>query len=219
MTPQSPVVTVAVIDDHPVVAAGIAAWYAAADPPVRVLAAGPDRSAALHGPGREADVVVLDLQLSPAGPGFGLLRELVAEGRAVIVYTVLDTEDAALTALDLGAVGFLTKAEGADHLVAATRAAAARLPYTPPALAGALVGDRRPGRPALARREVDVLRAWFQCESKLLVAQRLGISVRTVNTYLDRVRIKYANAGRPASTKAHLVARAVQDGLVSLDEL
>ncbi|MFG2737263.1 hypothetical protein ACGFX7_20900 [Streptomyces harbinensis] len=52
MTPQSPVVTVAVIDDHPVVAAGITAWYAAADPPVRVLAAGPDRSAALHGPGR-----------------------------------------------------------------------------------------------------------------------------------------------------------------------
>ncbi|MEU2823431.1 RHS repeat-associated core domain-containing protein [Streptomyces bacillaris] len=61
MSPQSPVVTVAVIDDHPVVAAGIAAWYAVADPPVRLLAVGADISAALHGPGRDADVVVLDL--------------------------------------------------------------------------------------------------------------------------------------------------------------
>ncbi|MFD3956508.1 MULTISPECIES: response regulator transcription factor [Streptomyces] len=219
MSPQSPVVTVAVIDDHPVVAAGIAAWYAVADPPVRLLAAGTDISAALHGPGRDADVVVLDLQPSEVGADFGTLRELVTQGRNVIVYTVLDSEDTALTALDLGAVGYLTKAEGAHHLVAATHAAARQLPFTPPAQAGAPGSARRPVRPTLARREIDVLRAWFQCESKALVAQRLNISVRTVNTYLDRVRIKYANAGRPASTKAHLVARAVQDGLVSLDEL
>ena len=68
-------------------------------------------------------------------------------------------------------------------------------------------------------REVQVLVEWFQSESKAKVAKSLGISERTVNTYLDRVRIKYANVGRPASTKAKLVARAVQDGLISLDEL
>lgn len=60
---------------------------------------------------------------------------------------------------------------------------------------------------------------WFQSESKELVAQRLGISVRTVNSYLDRVRIKYANVGRPARTKASLVARAIQDGLVDVGDL
>lgn len=38
-------------------------------------------------------------------------------------------------------------------------------------------------------------------------------------SYLDRVRIKYANVGRPARTKASLVARAVQDGLVDVDDL
>ncbi|WP_240139470.1 hypothetical protein [Streptomyces sp. MUM 178J] len=46
-----------------------------------------------------------------------------------------------------------------------------------------------------------------------------GISVRTVNTYVDRVRIKYANAGHPAPTEANLVVRAVRDGRVSLGEL
>ncbi|NEB40922.1 helix-turn-helix domain-containing protein [Streptomyces sp. SID14515] len=74
-------------------------------------------------------------------------------------------------------------------------------------------------RPQLSTREENVLIEWFQSESKELVAQRLGISVRTVNSYLDRVRIKYANVGRPARTKASLVARAVQDGLVDVDDL
>jgi two-component system nitrate/nitrite response regulator NarL len=47
----------------------------------------------------------------------------------------------------------------------------------------------------------------------------LGISVRTFNPYLDRMRIKYANVGRPARTKASLVARAIQDRLVDVDDL
>ena len=47
-----------------------------------------------------------------------------------------DSQEVALTCLELGAFTFLTKAEGERHLVAATRAAAERLPYTPPALAG-----------------------------------------------------------------------------------
>jgi len=51
------------------------------------------------------------------------------------------------------------------------------------------------------------------------VAQRLGIRARTVSTYLDRVRIKYANVGRAARTKTALVARAIEDGLVSPEDL
>ncbi|WP_107503703.1 LuxR C-terminal-related transcriptional regulator [Streptomyces sp. TLI_146] len=130
-----------------------------------------------------------------------------------------DSQEAALTSLDLGAFTFLTKAEGEQHLVAATPAAADCRPYTPPALAGAFGSGARRGRPALAPREVEVLLEWFQSESKSMVGESLGISVRTVNTYLDRVRIKYANAARSAPTKANLVARAIQDGWVSLDEL
>ncbi|SMD25506.1 hypothetical protein [Kibdelosporangium aridum] len=54
---------------------------------------------------------------------------------------------------------------------------------------------------------------------KEMVADKMGVSTSTVNTYLDRVRIKYANAGRPAATKAALLARAIQDGLIGLVEL
>ncbi len=74
-------------------------------------------------------------------------------------------------------------------------------------------------RPALTEREVQVLRTWLMLDSKPAAAQRLYISLGTVNTHLTRIRAKYAEIGRPASTKAALVARAVQDGLMSLDEL
>ncbi|MGC0376702.1 DNA-binding response regulator [Streptomyces sp. SAI-229] len=213
-------VSVVLIDDHPVVLAGIESWYAASvDPEVRVVAKGATLSAATTGPGGDADVVILDLQLGTSLPAYAELRQLVAQQRQVIVYTMQDSAQAALTCLDIGAFTYLTKAEGEAHLLQATLAAAAGVPYTPPALAGALGSDARHERPHLAAREVEVLLEWFQSESKAMVAESLGISVRTVNTYLDRVRIKYANVGRPATTKANLVAKAVQDGLISLEEL
>jgi DNA-binding NarL/FixJ family response regulator len=215
----SPPVSVVLIDDHPVVLAGVRAWFAAADPLLEVAAAGADPEVAWCGLGRESDVVVLDLQLSNGRPAYDALQRLVDANRQVIVYTMRDSQDVALRCLNLGAFTYLTKAEGERHLVAATRAAAKHQPYTPPALAGALSSDTGPRRPALAPRETEVLVEWFQCESKVMVAERLGLSVRTVNSYLDRVRIKYANAGRPAATKATLVAKAVQDGLVALEDL
>jgi hypothetical protein len=38
-------------------------------------------------------------------------------------------------------------------------------------------------------------------------------------THIARIRSKYADVGRPARTKAQLLARALQDGLVQLDDL
>ncbi|MFI7672261.1 response regulator [Actinophytocola sp. NPDC049390] len=214
-------ITVTVVDDHPAILAGIRAWYAEADPPIRVVAAGTSIKCAWTSPGDEADVVILDLNVeeNPTVSYRATVRRLVDAGRKVIVYTMQDSEDVALTCLDLGVCGFLTKAEGNDHLVAATVAAARNQPYLPPALAGAMVANRHPQRPALSDRESEVLTLWFQCESKQLVADLLDITTRTVGTHLDRIRLKYANVGRPAATKAALLARAIQDGLVDVDDL
>ncbi len=213
------VTTVVLVDDHPVVVAGVKAWCAAASPPIEVVDAGPSVAVAWLDPGDRADVVVLDLQLDITGPAYGDLKRLVDAGRQVVVYTMRDDRDTALTCLDIGAFTYLTKAEGEAHLVAAIRAAANNTPYTPPALSGAIGTDTRSNRPRLAPREIDVLLEWFHCESKEMVAKKLKLSVRTVNTYLDRVRVKYASIGREAPTKASLVARAIQDGLIGVDEL
>ncbi len=214
-----PMTNVVVVDDHPAILAGIQAWFAAADPPIRIVAAGADVSVAWTEPGRSVRIVVFDLQLASGNPAYGDLGRLVDAGRQVIVYSMRDDATTPLTCLDLGAFTYLNKAEGDTHLVAAVQAADADRAYVSPSLAGAMGVDRRPTRPKLAPREVDVLLEWFKCESKELVAGKLGLSPRTVASYLDRVRIKYANTGRPAPTKATLVARAIQDGLIRLDEL
>ncbi|RSM89760.1 DNA-binding response regulator [Kibdelosporangium aridum] len=208
-----------VVDDHPAVIAGVKAWCQAADPPIEVLDSGSSVSVVWLDPGDRADVVVLDLQLDITGPAYGDLKRLVDAGRQVVVYTMREDRETALTCLDIGAFTYLTKAEGEDHLVAAIHAAASNTPYTPPALSGALGTDTRANRPKLTQRQIDVLLEWFHCESKEMVAQKLNLTVSTVNGYLDRVRVKYANVGREAPTKAALVARAIQDGIVKVDEL
>lgn len=211
--------TAVVVDDHPAVRAGVAHWLSAGTPPIRVVAEGEDVRAAWLGEGAGADVVILDLHLGGPAPVLGDLRRLVEAGRRVVVYSMRADDDIALRCLELGALCYLTKAESAGHLVEAVYAAARNEPYTPPALAGALAGDRSERRPALSSRETEVLIEWFQSESKEFVAHRLGISPSTVNSHLERIRIKYAQIGREASTKVALAARAIQDGLIGVDDL
>ncbi|RZQ64819.1 DNA-binding response regulator [Amycolatopsis suaedae] len=213
-------ITVAVVDDHPAILAGVRAWYACTDPPIEVVAAGDSVKCAWIPPGDTADVVVLDLNVdNTVTSHHGTVRRLVDAGRKVIVYTMQDSEEIALSCVELGVHAFLTKAEGEEHLVSATIAAAQDRPYVAPALAGAMAANRLPHFPQLSEREYEVLTLWFQCESKQMVADRLDITTRTVGTYLDRIRVKYANVGRPAPTKAALLARAIQDGIVDVDDL
>ncbi|MGC5531001.1 response regulator [Streptomyces sp. SR-10] len=208
-----------VVDDHPAVRAGVAQWLATGVPPIEVVASGGDVRVAWTGDGATADVIVLDLHLGGPTPAMGELRRLTEAGRQVVVYSMRADSAIALHCLELGALSYLTKAEGAEHLIEAAVAAASGRAYTPPALAGALAGDRTTGRPTLSARETEVLVEWFQSESKDFVGQRLGISPRTVSTHLEHIRVKYAMSGREAPTKAALLARAIQDGLVQLDDL
>ncbi|GAA4705193.1 hypothetical protein GCM10023215_51380 [Pseudonocardia yuanmonensis] len=206
--------SIVIVDDHPAIVDGVRAWCARARPEIRVLAAGPRVEVALEEP--DAEAVVFDLQLAPGTPAFGDLTRLVDAGRRVVVYSQHADSDTALRCLELGAATYLTKAEGPEHLIPALYAVVQDRPYTPPVLGGAMAADRRPDRPVLSEREREVLLAWFESDSKQLVAQRFHLSVKTVDTYIGRVRIKYADAGRPATTKAALVARALQDGLIDL---
>lgn len=84
---------------------------------------------------------------------------------------------------------------------------------------GAVTRGPFAARPVLTDREVEVLLSWIRCDSKSEVAKSMFLSLGTVNTHLTRIRAKYAAIGRPAPTKASLVARALQDGLVDIAEL
>ncbi|GAA3223970.1 response regulator transcription factor [Nonomuraea helvata] len=212
-------ITAVIVDDHAAIAAGVGSWCARAVPPIDLIDAGDRLANVWTGPGAAADVVIFDLELVPGLPNFGELRRLVDSGRRVIVYSQ-HTEDAiAIKCVDIGALAYLTKREGPEHLVPAIQAAAQGEPYTPPSLSGAFIADTAADRPRLSQREVEVLRAWFVSSSKELVAAKLNIAVKTVDTYIARVRVKYANVGRAARTKSELVGRALDDGLITLAEL
>jgi DNA-binding CsgD family transcriptional regulator len=74
-------------------------------------------------------------------------------------------------------------------------------------------------RPALSEREQQVLVAWLLTDSKTTVGEKLYISAATVRTHIQRIRDKYDAVGRPAVTKAALAVRAIQDGILAVDEL
>ncbi|MFC3890419.1 response regulator [Lentzea rhizosphaerae] len=219
MAAEPELITAVIVDDHVAIAAGVRYWCEQADPPIHLIDAGARLAEVWTGPGAEADVVVFDLELVPGQPQFGELRRLVDSGRRVVVYSQHADDATAIKCIDLGALAYLTKREGPDHLVPALRTAARGMPYTAPSLSGAIVADDTPDRPRLSPREIEVLRSWFASSSKELVAAKLNIGVKTVDTHITRVRIKYANAGRAASTKSELVSRALDDGLITLAEL
>ncbi|MFE7338814.1 MULTISPECIES: response regulator [Streptomyces] len=208
-----------IVDDHPAVRAGVTHWLTTGTPPIRVAASGEDVRVAWTGEGATADVVILDLHLGGPAPAMSELRKLTEAGRRVVVYSMRVDDETVLQCLELGALSYLTKAEGEGHLREATLTAGEGRAYTPPSLAGAMAGDRSASRPTLSAREREVLIEWFQSESKVFVGRRLGISPHTVNTHLEHIRLKYAMSGRQAPTKAALLARAIQDGLVELDDL
>jgi DNA-binding NarL/FixJ family response regulator len=212
-------IRIAVIDDHPVVIEGVRSWLAAAPEAGVELVLAAASIDALTAPAAPAfDVGLVDLNLD------GILiidriAELCAAGIRVVVYSQYADPETVLAVLDAGACDFIAKNEGREHCVRTVVAAAADRPYVTPSLAGAMVSDLSPGRPRLSERERNVLLLWFQSASKESVALRLGIKENTVRQYIDRARVKYARAGRPAPTKAALLARAIEDGIVTAAEI
>jgi DNA-directed RNA polymerase specialized sigma24 family protein len=72
-------------------------------------------------------------------------------------------------------------------------------------------------RPRLSAQETRVLVGYVSGLKLEAAARRAGVRPCTAKQYLDRVRRKYRDAGRPAQTKLELAVRAREDGLL-LDE-
>jgi DNA-binding NarL/FixJ family response regulator len=213
--------SVAVVDGHDAVHVAVELWCAQAQPPIHFAGSYFSAEQFLAAHPSPAGIGAVVLGLDGDGPRVDLtaLDQIVQRRHRVIVYSHISSDDTILTALDRGAVTYLAKSERKDHLIDAIRAAGTDTPYVAPTMAGAILNDSTIGRPNLAPREKEVLIAWFRTESKELVARQLEIAPTTVRTHLQRVRAKYAAVGRAATTKAALVARAIQDGIIDVDDL
>jgi two-component system nitrate/nitrite response regulator NarL len=207
-------VTVAIIEDHPVVTEGVASWIRS-DPDQRVLLVHTARDlTGLEGESRPpADVVILDLELS-GELVTGQIPGMVAAGYRVVAFSGHSDPTIVMETLDNGAHAYVSKEEGSDHLVEAVLAAAADRPYVTRSQARAMLSDQRPGRP-----DLQALLLWFQGMSKASVGRRMSISENTVRQYISRARAKYAATGRTAPSKDALLARAIEDGVIKPGEI
>jgi two-component system, NarL family, nitrate/nitrite response regulator NarL len=214
-------VTVAVVDDHPVIHAGVRDWVAQHEAPVRIVQTAVSIDEVLAGPGRDADVLVVDLDFrdSDGGNALDRLEELCAGDRRIVIFSHDTEAQHIMRAQEAGVRAYLDKADAGANFIETILDVAADRVVVPRIVAGAMLADARPDRPQLSEQERTALRWWFQGMSKQSVAVRMGLSVHTVNQYICRARLKYVKAGRPSPTKAALLARAIEDGLIRPDEI
>jgi DNA-binding NarL/FixJ family response regulator len=212
-------VTVAIIEDHPVVTEGVASWIRS-DPGqrVRLVQTARDLTGLHVVPGPPAEVVILDLELS-GELVTSQIPALVAAGYRVVAFSGHTDPAIVMETLDNGAHAYVSKDEGREHLVEAVLAAAADRPYVTRSQARAMLADQRPTRPTLSQQEQQALLLWFQGMSKASVGRRMSISENTVRQYITRARAKYAATGRTAPSKDALLVRAIEDGVIKPGEI
>jgi DNA-binding NarL/FixJ family response regulator len=207
-------IQILIVDDHPVVRAGLRSIIETQHDFEVLGEAGTEdeavRRVAFDGP----DLVLMDLQM----PGIGGARAVaqimgLPDPPRVMILTTYDTDSDILTALDAGAIGYMLKDAPPDELFHAIRQAAAGHTVLAPSVASKLVTrvQRQPSQ-TLSTRELEVLDLVAEGLSNKQIAEQLHLSEATVKTHLAHVNTKLGVESRTAA-----VAAAVEQGLIRHD--
>ncbi len=219
-------ILVVVVDDQPLVRAGIVMLINAEDDITVVAEAADGAEAMTQIRNHRPDVVLMDVRM-PGTDGVTATRAVVNEGLTaqngqpigVIILTTYHIDEAVYAALRAGASGFLLKDAAPAEIVNAIRSVVAGEAWLDPAVARRLI-DEFAARPEphtptpaemaqLTPREREVLSLMARGLSNADVAVELFISEATVKTHLARVMMKLG-----VREKAQAVAAAYQTGLV-----
>jgi DNA-binding NarL/FixJ family response regulator len=210
------VITVLLAEDHAVVREATAE-VVNHQPDMRVVGqAGTGEEAVALARQVRPGVVVMDIAM-PRLNGLEATRRIAAECPEcrVLVLTAHEEERYVIQLLQAGAVGYLLKTVGLDELLEAIRAAARGEPVLPPAVAAVVMrhvaGHKLPEEHArpLTDRELEVLQLAAQGLTNYDIAQRLYISVRTVEAHLTHT---YNKLGVGSRTEA--VVHAMRRGWI-----
>jgi len=209
------VIRVLIVDDHPIVRAGLSALVASASDLTVVGTAGDGAEAVALAASVTPDVVLMDLRM-PGMDGDEATARIVREHPAirVIVLTTYETDDAILRAIGSGASGYLLKAAPEEELLAGIRAVADGEVALAPSVARVLVRQAAQGASApppalLTTRETEVLRLVAAGLSNRAIGERLFLGEATVKTHLLHAFTKLEVRDR---TRA--VTRAMELGLL-----
>jgi len=204
-------VQVLLVDDHPVVRAGLRALLAATGRVAVVGEASSGAQAIELARTLAPDVVLMDLQMGEGMDGVSATRALqeLDHPPRVLILTTYDTDADILRAVEAGAAGYLLKDAPTDQLVDAVYAAARGETVLAPLVAQRLLTRLRSPAPELSAREVEVLTLVAKGLPNKTIARQLFISEATVKSHLVHLFGKLGVDNRTAA-----VAAARQAGVI-----
>lgn len=213
-------IRIALCDDHAVVRSGLRRILET-EPDLEVVAeAGTADEAVTVARDTQPDVFVMDVGL-PGRSGIDATSDVckVSPRTKVLVLTAHDDVAYLRRAFAAGAAGYLVKEAADIELVLAVRQIAAGKQYVHPTLGAALLApDAATVRPAgpggeLSEREVEILGLIANGLTNAEIAERLYVSIRTVETHRAHIYQKL-----DVRTRAELVRIARDTGILEADD-
>ncbi len=213
-------ITVLIADDHEMFAGSLASWLRGA-PDIGVVEVVDNSEAAVRqAVAGRPDVVLLDIDM-PGLPCFDAARIITQHcPNCAILFVSAHTHDHYIErALAVEAAGYVTKTEPPQSVLDAIRAAVSGGAYFSPEVQSRIIVDAEGARLAepvrtrlslLTPRELDTLRYLARGMSKKRVAEKLGISVKTVETHTANLMDKLGIHNR-----VELALFAVREGLAN----
>jgi DNA-binding NarL/FixJ family response regulator len=201
-------ISVAIIDDHPLYRQGLAMAIEQADD--FTLVADAESVEDFDRRDVTVDVVLLDLHL-PGIKGAEGVAHICARGPKVIVVSAAGAADDVIDALAAGAAGYLTKDAEAEDIRRAVRAVASGQTYVSPTLASYLINANKPRAASLEHqlspRELEILALVAAGETDRDIAKQLFIATATVYSHLERIRDKTGARRRAQLTRLYLESK------------
>ena len=180
-------ISVLIVDDHPVVRQGLRALLEVQDDMTVAGEAGDGPTAISLAESLRPDIVLLDLKL-PGMDGVAVLRPLRAAGLRVLVLTSATEPSAAAAAVRAGAAGVVYKDIDPAALVRAIRSVHDGNMLLAPEAVGSLVRGSRAD--TLTAREREVLAGIADGKSNREIARLLRVSEKTVKAHVSAVLAK-----------------------------
>lgn len=208
-------IRVLVVDDHAIVREGICSLLAR-HRDIQVIGQADDGQRAIELVSQMSpDIVLMDIQM-PGMNGLEATREIHRRFPSIriLVLTQYENKEYVLPLLRAGAVGYIPKSARAHELVEAIRTVYTEGAYLPPRITQTVVTSlsefsASPANAPLTEREIQVLRLVAEGLNSREIAERLNISVKTVDTHRANIMDKLG-----VHNTAELIKVAIQRGIV-----
>ena len=196
-----------IVDEHPVVRAGVRALLEGAWKGARISDAGSLEDIGDELGEAQPEVVVLDPWRAGVDVASVVSRVREQTDAPIVIFTSDGGSRLLSEALKAGVKGYVRKDSPPQDLIRAIEAARAGEFYVDPGLSSSIVLDE--GDRTLSARQREILQMLADGMQTEAVAQKLGLSTETVRTHTKRILAKLE-----ASTRTEAVAIGIRHGLI-----